>query len=129
MEIPFIKEDPLIERFPIHSKEEKKVEGNNAVTSRAHLVPHAEVYGALAPARGILVSLQGIPQDLIYGGQGTINEQHDCETLQMEGEGREEGQHHMMRSTQPYLFQRVNAKKRQIDLQCKGMDKVFHSYV
>ena len=64
MEIPFIKEDPLIERFPIHSKEEKKVEGNNAVTSRAHLVPHVEEGGAHAPTKGFLVALQEGPQDL-----------------------------------------------------------------
>ena len=95
--------------FPIHIDED---EGNNAVTSRAHPVPHAEEGGAHAPVGGIIVSLQEVPQDLIHGGQSTINEQHDCETLQMEGGGRKEGQHHLMRSTHPSLFQRANAKGR-----------------
>lgn len=113
MEIPFSKEDPLIEKvIPIHVEEEEKAGGNNAVISRAYLAPHAEVDGELAPTRGILVSLQEVPEDFICGGQGTINEQHDCETLQMEGEGREDDQHHMMRSTHTYLFQKVYAQKR-----------------
>ena len=46
--------------------------------------------------RGFLVSLQEVPKDLICGDQGTIHEQHVplliyCETLQMKGEGREDG--------------------------------------
>ena len=35
----------------------------------------------------------------------------------------------MMRSTHPYLFQRVNAKKRKTDLHCEGRYKVFHPYM
>ena len=47
----------------------------------------------------------------------------------MEGEGREEGQHHLMRSKHPYLFQRDNTKKRQTDLRYEGKGKVSHPYV
>ena len=71
MGISFSQEDPTIEMFPIHIDED---EGNNAVTSRAHLVPHAEGRGAHAPIGGILVSLQEVPRDLIHGGQSTIRE-------------------------------------------------------
>ena len=39
MEISLLKEDPIIRRLPMHTDED---EGNNVVTSRAHLVPHAE---------------------------------------------------------------------------------------
>ena len=74
-------------------------------------MPHAEERGAHAPIGGILVSLQ-VPQDLIHGGPSTINEQHDCATLQLEGGGREEEQHHLMRGTHPSLFQRANERKR-----------------
>ena len=85
MGISFSQEDPTIEILPIHIDED---EGNNIVTSRAHLVPHAEGGGAHDPIGGILVSLQEIPEDLIHGGPITINEQHDGEALQMEGGGR-----------------------------------------
>ena len=47
----------------------------------------------------------------------------------MEGEGREEGQHHMMRSTHPYLFQKGNAQKRQTDFHSKGRNKDVNPYV
>ena len=50
------------------------VEGNNVVTSRAHIVPHAEGGVAHAPIGGILVSLQEVPQDLIHGGPSTMSE-------------------------------------------------------
>ena len=101
MGISFSHEDPTFEMFPIHIKED---EGNNVVTSRAHPVPHAEGGGANAPTWGILVSLQEVPQDLIHGGPSIINEQHDCVVLQLEGGGREEEQHHLMRDTHPSLF-------------------------
>ena len=58
MEIYFSKEDPILGRLPIHIDEDV---GNNAVMSRVYLEPHAEEEGALAPTRGIIVSLQGIP--------------------------------------------------------------------
>ena len=58
MGISFSQEDPTIEMFPIHIDED---EGNNAVTSRAHPVPHAEEGGAHAPTGGILVYLQEVP--------------------------------------------------------------------
>ena len=57
-EIPFPKEDPIIGGFPNHVEEAK---GNNAVIYRVDLAPHAEEGGALAPTRGILEPLQGIP--------------------------------------------------------------------
>ena len=63
-EIPFPKKDPIIGGFPIHVDEAK---GNSAVRSGVDLAPHVEEGGALAPTRGILVSLQGIPQDLMCG--------------------------------------------------------------
>ena len=78
MGISFSQEDPTIEMLPIHIEED---EGNNAVTSRAYPVPHAEGGGAHAPIGGILVSSQEVPQDLIHGGPSTISEQHDCATL------------------------------------------------
>ena len=78
--------------------------------------------------------MQEVPKDLICEDQCTIHEHHvplliGCETLQMKGEGREDGQHHMMRSTHPYLFQKVDAQKRQTDLCSEGKDKVVHSYM
>ena len=58
IKIPFLKEDPLIEKVtPIHIEEEEKVGGKNVVISRAYLAPHEKVEGALSPTRGILVSL------------------------------------------------------------------------
>ena len=47
----------------------------------------------------------------------------------MEGEGREKVQHHLMRSTHPYLFQRVNVNKRQTKFHYEGRDKVVRPYV
>ena len=47
----------------------------------------------------------------------------------MKGEGREEGRHNLMRSTHPCLFQRVGAKKRNIDLRYEGKGKVSQPYV
>ena len=58
MRISFAQGDPTIEVFPTHID---GVEGNNAVTFRAHKVPHAEGEGAHAPTRGILVLLQEFP--------------------------------------------------------------------
>ena len=101
MGITFSQRDPIFEMLPTHIDEE---EGNNAVTSRAHPVPHVEEGGAHAPTRGILVPLQEIPQDLIHGGPSTISEQHDCLALQLYGGGRHEEQHHVMRGTNPSLF-------------------------
>ena len=46
----------------------------------------------------------------------------------MEGEGREEGHHHLMRSTHPYLFQRAGARRREIGLCCEGKGKVSQPY-
>ena len=59
--------------------------------SRVYLAPHAEEEGALAPTRGILVSLQEIPQDLKYGDQGTIHVPllRRCGTMETQGDGRE----------------------------------------
>ena len=68
MGISFPKEDPIIERLPNHVA---NIEGNSVVRSRVDLAPHVEGRGALAPHRGILASLQGSPQDLMYGDQGT----------------------------------------------------------
>ena len=108
-EIPFPKEDPIIGGFSTHVEEAK---GSSAIISRFDLAPHVEEGGALAPTRGILASLQGISQDLIHRGPSTISEQHDCAALQLEGGGREEEQHHVMRGTHPSLFQRASAKRR-----------------
>ena len=46
----------------------------------------------------------------------------------MEGEGREEGHHHLMRSTHPYLFQRASARRRETGLHCEGKGKVSQPY-
>ena len=35
----------------------------------------------------------------------------------------------MMRSTHPYLFQKVDAQKRQNDLRSEGKGRVIHSYM
>ena len=62
MRVPFVKEDPLIEKLPpIHIEDEEKDGGYNTVTYRAYLVPHAEGGGAHAPTGGFLVSLQEVP--------------------------------------------------------------------
>ena len=53
-----------------------ETEDNSAAKSRDHLVPHAEEEGAFAPNRGILVSLQEVPQDLMHGDQGTLHDSH-----------------------------------------------------
>ena len=58
MAISFSQENPIIGGLPIHID---GGEGNNAVTSRAHLVPHAEEGGAHAPIGGVRVSLQEVP--------------------------------------------------------------------
>ena len=60
-----------MENFPLHVDEE---EGNYVGIARVDLVPHAEERGALAPHRGILVSLQEIPQDLPCRDQGTTHD-------------------------------------------------------
>ena len=44
--------------------------------------------------------------------------------MQLEGGGREEEQHHLIKGTHPLLFQRANARKRQANLRCKGRGKV-----
>ena len=106
MGITFSQRDPIVEMFPTHINEE---EANSVVTYRSRLVPHVEGR-AHAPMGGILVSLQEVPQDLIHGGPSTISEQHDCVALQLEGGGREEEQHHLMRCTHPSLFQKANAR-------------------
>ena len=125
MGISFSQEDPTVEMLPIHIEED---EGNSVVTSRAHLVPHAEGGGAHAPIGGILVVLQEVPQDLIHGGPSTISEQHDCATLQLEGGGRQEEQHHLMRGTHPSLFQRASENRRQTVLHCESKGKVSQPY-
>ena len=78
MGISFSQEDPIVEMLPIHID---KDEGNNDVTSRAHLVSHAKGGGSHAPEGGIILSLQEVPHDLIHGGPSTISEQHDCAAL------------------------------------------------
>ena len=100
MGISFSREDPIVEMLPTHID---GVEGNIVVTYRAHPLPHAEGGGAHAPTRGILVFLQEVPQDLIHGCPRKISEQPDYPALQLEGGGREEEQHHLMRGTHPHL--------------------------
>ena len=53
----------------------------------------------------------------------------DCETLKMKEEDREEDHHHMIRSTHPYLFQKVDAQKRQTDLRSESKEKSVHKYM
>ena len=55
-------------------------------------MPHAEEGGALAPSGGILASLQGSPQDLMCGDQGTahVSLSRRFGTRETQGEGREE---------------------------------------
>ena len=131
MEISFSKRDPIIGGFPIHVTE---IERNNAIMSRDYLVPHAEEGGALAPRIGILATLQGSPQDLICGDQGTNHDPHvpffrRCGTMQTQGEGREENQYHEMRCTHLYPPQGVDAPKKVIRL-CNGsMESYFHSFI
>jgi len=78
----------IIGGLPIYVEE---AEGNNAVPFRDYLVPHVEEGGTLAPGRGILASLQGSPQDLMYGGQGTIHVPllRRCGTMETQSECRE----------------------------------------
>ena len=58
MEVSFQKEIKFWEKLPLHVDKE---EGNWADIARVDTVPHVEEIGALAPHRGILVSLQEIP--------------------------------------------------------------------
>ena len=113
MGVSFSQRDQVVGRLPTHITEE---EGNSAIISRAHPVPHAEEGGSHSPTGGILVPFPEFPQDLIHRGPSTTGEQHDCAALQLEEEEREEEQHHLMKSTHPSLFQRDNAIKRQTDL-------------
>ena len=140
MEISFSKEElnkePLNddEATSIHEEGEEKAGDNSIVTSGEDLVPHGEVDGEISPMRGTLVSFQKFPKDLICGDQVTIHELHvplliDCETLQMKGEGREDGHHHMIRITHPYLFQKFDAQKRQTNFHSESKDKSVHSYM
>ena len=60
----------------IQSSLVEDVEGNNAVRYGFDLAPHAEEGGALSPNIGMLASLQGSPQDLMCGDQGTTHVLH-----------------------------------------------------
>ena len=46
----------------------------------------------------------------------------------MERRGRNEGHHHLMRNTHPYLFQRAGARGRNIVLHCEGKGKGAKPY-
>ena len=140
MEISFSKEGqdkgPLNEDAvsSINNEEEEQEGGKNAATSGVDIIPHGEVNGAIAPIRGALISLQGVPNNLTCVEQGTIHKRYvpsliDCETLQMEGEDREDGQHQVNRSTHPYLFHEVDTQKRQTDLHNESREKAVHSYM
>ena len=62
MQVPFAKEDPLIDYLPpIDIEDEEQDGGYSAVTSKAYLVPHVEGGGAHAPTRGFPVALQEGP--------------------------------------------------------------------
>ena len=108
-----------------------EIEGNNAAKSRVHLVPHVEEEGAFAPNRGILVSLQEGPQDVMHGDQGTLHDSHvpwkmRCKTMKIREEDRGETQHHVMRRAHLYPFLEVITPRKVIEL-CNGsMDGVFH---
>ena len=79
MEISFSKEDLNIQPLynykatSIHDKGEEKVRGNNTITAGVDIIPHEEEYGAIAPKRGIVVPLQGVPKKLTCGDPGTIH--------------------------------------------------------
>ena len=92
MEISFSRKEQILERLPIHVDEE---EGNSTGIYRVDPVPHAEEGGALAPHRGILVSLQEIPQDLPCRDQGTAYDTSvplmvGCRAMEIEGGDRED---------------------------------------
>ena len=78
-EIPPSKEDQDLrslivdEVFSHIDEEEEKAGGNNAIISRAHLVPHEEEDGALAPKKETLARLQGVPKNLTYRDLGTVH--------------------------------------------------------
>ena len=103
------------------------IEGNNAVRYGVDLA-------LVAPSRGMLASLQGSPQDLMCGDQGTTHVLHvpllrRCRTMETQGEGREETQHHEMRSTHPYSFMEVDSHKKVIGLCSGSMESFLHSYI
>ena len=52
-----------------------------------------------------------------------------CETMEIKEGDREDDQHHVMRSTHPYLFQEVDAQKRKVGLRSEGRGKFFHPYM
>ena len=97
-------------------------------------MPHAEKGGALTPNRGMLVSLQGSPQDFMCGDQGTTHVLHvpllrRCGTMETQGGYREKTQHQNMRSTHPYSFLEVDAPKKVIGLRSGSMNRFVHSYM
>ena len=121
----------IIGGFPIYVGED---EGNSVVPSTDDLVPHEKEGGDFAPCRGIIASLQGSPQYLMYGDQGTTHVLHvpllrRCGTMETPGEDREDDQHDVMRSTHPCLFYEVDAPKRVIGLHSGSMDRLVHSYI
>ena len=82
--------------FPIHVSD---IKGKNAIRSRDYLVPHVEEGGDFVPNGGMLASLQGSPQDLMCGDQGTTHVLsvpllRRCETMETQGGSRENTQHH-----------------------------------
>ena len=103
------------------------VEGNSAVLSRDYLVPHAEEGGALAPRIRTLASLQGSPQDLMHGDQGThVPLLRRCVTIETQGGSREKTQHLEMRSTHPCSWLEDDAPNRVIVLCSTSMDRLVH---
>ena len=131
MGISFQKEDPIIERLPTHVA---NIEGSSAVRSEFDLAPHAEGRGALAPHIGMLASLQGSPQDLMYGDQGTshvlpVPLLRRCGTLETQGGSREKAQHHEIRSTHPYSSMEVDAPEKVIGLCSGSMEGYLHSSI
>ena len=49
--------------------------------------------------------------------------------MKIKGGDREDDQHHVMRSTHPYIFQEVDAPKRETGLHSEGKEKSSHSYM
>ena len=121
----------IIGGFPIYVEE---VVGNSVVPSRDYPVPHAKEGGSLALGRWILASLQGIPQDLMCGDQGTTHVLHvplmmKCGTMEIQGGDREDDHHDVMRSTHPCIFYKVDEPKEVIGFCSGSKDRLVHSYM
>ena len=100
------------EAFSHINEEDEHRRANNIVPLGGDPSPHGDGRGSIASIRGALVSLQGVPNDLTCGNQGTIPEQHVLVFVDCEKE-EEKDQHQGMMSIHPYLFWEVSTQNKE----------------